>query len=75
MFVTIKNVVKISKNNNSMIKIGGKKMKNILNEELLEKLQNACDIMTEGYETQTGNSRIRFGVLQTLVRSCPKCSH
>ena len=50
-------------------------MKNILNKELLEKLQDACDIMTQGYETQTGNSRIKFGVLQTLERSCPKCSH
>ena len=49
-------------------------MKNILNEELLEKLQNACDIMTAGNEIQTGNNRIRFGVLQTIVRSCPKCS-
>lgn len=48
-------------------------MKNILNKELLEKLQDACDIMTQGYEMQTGNSRIKFGVLQTLERSCPKC--
>ena len=50
-------------------------MKKILNKELLEKLQGACDIMTDGYETQTGNKRIKFGVLQTLVRSCPKCSY
>ena len=49
-------------------------MKNILNRELLQKLQSACDIMTQGYEIQTGNNRIRFGVLQTLVRNCPKCS-
>ena len=46
----------------------------ILNNELLGKLQSACDIMTDGYITQTGNDQIRFGVLQNLVRSCPKFS-
>lgn len=48
--------------------------KTILNVELLEDLQKACDIMTRSYNMQTGNEQIRFGVLQNLVRSCPKLS-
>lgn len=48
-------------------------MKQNLNSELLKNLQNACNIMTEGYRMQNGHNRIKFDVLQMLVRKCPKC--
>lgn len=34
--------------------------------EILKKLQEACDKITQGYYEQTGNDRIRFKVLQLL---------
>lgn len=32
--------------------------------QLLEDLEQACNIMTKGYQMQTGNKKIQFGVLQ-----------
>lgn len=45
-----------------------------LNREMLEELQKACDTMTKLYQKETENKRIKFNMLQSLVRSCPKCN-
>lgn len=40
--------------------------------ELLEKLQQACEIMTKDYHMQTGNENIQFSVLQLLEEKYPE---
>lgn len=46
-----------------------------MNKNLLENLQQACKIITEGYQLQTGNSNIQFDVLQLSDIQCSKqCS-
>lgn len=40
--------------------------------ELLENLQQACELMTRDYHMQTGNTHIRFSVLQLLEEKYPK---
>lgn len=45
-----------------------------LNRELLEDLQEACDIIAQDYRRQTGNIRIGYKVLQLSDIACPKCN-
>ncbi len=49
-------------------------MEKKLSRNLLETLQQACDIVTKGYQTKTGNNHIKFGVLQFFDTDCSKCS-
>lgn len=44
----------------------------IMKRELLEKLQQACELMTRDYHMQTGNRHIRFSVLQLLEEKYPE---
>ena len=46
-----------------------------LNRDLLNYLQQACNVMTEGYKEQIGNSRIEYRVLQFSDIACPKCRY
>ena len=43
----------------------------MIKRELLENLQQACELMTKGYQMQTGNRRIRFSVLQLFEEKYP----
>ena len=44
----------------------------MMKRELLEKLQQACELMTKDYHMQTGNRNIRFTVLQLLEEKYPE---
>ncbi len=36
----------------------------MLTRNLLENLEQACEVITKGYEMQTGGTSLQFGVLQ-----------